>query len=200
MHDTDVAALQQYFIYYHEELDLLCKGIAPDSWQVKSLGAKTFEDIFFIVGLLRDSVHARRPELRRHLSLRLHSSDDVGLNRSINLAIRLWLMVNLQEPEFSGLRHEATSIQWDDRRELLDFFQSLFPRSRWPVNAQSSRLGPHFTAAFMQRVCDLSIQWTTSLHDHLRLDRSRKALKIFPYKCHLQALIDSHHKCSSKKE
>lgn len=101
-------------------------------------------------------------------------------------------MINIQEPKFGGLRHEATFIQWDDESTLRAFLESLFPLSRWPVTAQSSRLGPHFTAAFMRRVCGLSIEWTTSLHDHLRLDRRRKALKIFPYKCHLQRLIDSH--------
>lgn len=32
-----------------------------------------------------------------------------------------------------------------------------------------------------------------------RLDRLRKALKIFPYKCHLQALIDGQKNNSDKK-
>jgi hypothetical protein len=41
----------------------------------------------------------------------------------------------------------------------------------------------------MVRICGLKIEWTTSLHDHLRLDRRRKALQVFPYKCCLQALL-----------
>ncbi|KAE9382266.1 hypothetical protein N431DRAFT_507329, partial [Stipitochalara longipes BDJ] len=40
----------------------------------------------------------------------------------------------------------------------------------------------------MQRVCGLKIEWTTSLPDHLYLDRRRKALKMFPYKCHCKQL------------
>ncbi|KAL8702650.1 MAG: hypothetical protein Q9201_004175 [Fulgogasparrea decipioides] len=194
-----VDALQKYFVYYHEELGLLHKGISEESWQSKGLAVKTYEDIFHVVSLLRDNGHSRRPQLRQRLAVRFRSSDDPGLNRSINLAIRLWLMVNIQEPEFGGLRHQTTSVQWDDESTLLAFVQSLFPPSQWPVTAQSSRLGPHFTAAFMQDVCGLSIEWTTSLHDHLRLDRLRKALKIFPYKCHLQALIDGHQNSTDKK-
>jgi hypothetical protein len=50
----------------------------------------------------------------------------------------------------------------------------------------------------MQRVCGLKIEWTTSLHDHLRLDQGRKALKIFLYKCYLQALIESHQNINDK--
>lgn len=200
LREEQLHTLQNYFIYYSQELELLCKGISEESWQTKGLAAKTYEDIFYVVNVLRNNGNSRRPEARQRLSLRFRSSDDLGLNRSINLAIRLWLMINTQEPEFGGLRHEATSIQWDDSSTLLAFLQSLFPRSRWRITAQSSRLGPHFTAAFMQRVCGLSIEWTTSLHDHLRLDRLRKALKVFPYKCHLQALIDSYNNDVDKKQ
>ena len=183
--------LQRYFVYYHEELALLRKGISEESWQVKGLAVKTSEDVFCVVNVLRESRDSRRPDVRKRLSQKFSSPDHQSLDRSINLAIRLWLMINTQEPEFEGLRHEATSVQWDDKSTLRDFLRSLFPHSRWQLTAQSNRVGPHFTAAFMYGVCGLSIEWTTSLHDHLRLDRRRKALKVFPYKCHLQALIDS---------
>lgn len=198
--ENRIDALQGYFAYYNEELHLLRQGISEESWQTKHLATETYEDVFHVVRVLRRNADSRRPELRQQLSLKFRSSDDLGLNRSINLTIRLWLMINVQEPEFRGLRHEATSIQWDDESTLRAFFTSLFPLSRWAVTAQSSRLGPHFTAVFMQSVCGLKIEWTTSLHDHLRLDRRRKALKIFPYKCHLQALMDSQHDDNVKEQ
>lgn len=193
-------AMKSYFVYYNQELGLLRRGISEGSWQINSLAVQTSEDIFYVVDLLRNSAESRRPEIRQRMLLRFRSSDEVGINRSINLAIRLWLMVNTQDPEFSGLRHEATPVQWDDESTLSAFLQSLFPHSRWQISAQSSRLGPHFTAAFMKDVCGLTVEWTTSLHDHLRLDRFRKALKVFPYKCHLQALIDSQKNESKKRQ
>lgn len=198
--EEQIDALQLYFVYYNQELRLLHEGLSEESWQTKNLAAKTYEDIFFVVDVLRDKSHARRPEIRQSLSSRFPSSDHMGLDRSINLALRLWLMLNTQEPEFAGLRHEATLVQWNDESSLLSFIHSLFPCSRWQITAQSSRLGPHFTAAFMQRVCGLSIVWTTSIHDHLRLDRLHKVLYIFPYKCHLQALINSHQNSNGKIE
>lgn len=185
--------LEKYFAYYVEEIDLLRKGISDDSWQTKCLAVKTCEDIFHVIRVLRGNGVTQRPDVRKLLLARFPSESELALNRSTNLAIRLWLMVNTQEPKFEGLRHEADPVQWDDESTLRGFLQSLFPSAKWQVTAQSSRLGPHFTAAFMQDVCGLTIEWTTSLHDHLRLDRRRKALRIFPYKCHLQALIDSHH-------
>lgn len=197
---AQVDALGRYFVYYNQELGLLRRGISEGSWQINNLAVKTSEDIFYVVDLLRSSGDSRRPEIRQRMLLKFQSSDEVGINRSINLAIRLWLMINTQDLEFSGLRHEATPVQWDDKSTLSAFLRSLFPHPRWQISAQSSRLGPHFTAAFMKDVCGLTIEWTTSLHDHLRLDRFRKALKIFPYKCHLQALIDGQKNNSDKKQ
>jgi hypothetical protein len=197
--DGEVDTLRSYFEYYIEELKLLRMGISEEARQTKSLAVKTYEDIFYVVNVLRDNGDSKRPELRSLLRSRFRSSDDLGLDRSINLAIRLWLMINTLETKFGGIRHEATCVQWDDETTLRAFFRKLFPQSRWQITARSSRLGPHFTAAFMQRVCDLKIEWTTSLQDHLRLDRRRKALKIFPYKCYLQAMIESHQNSIDKK-
>ena len=198
--EEQLQSLETYFEYYSEELSLLYKGISQKSWQATNLPIETHDDIFHIVNLLRDRDNRDilRPGLRQNLSLRFCSSDNEGLNRSINLAIRLWLMINAQEPEFQSLRKGATSIQWNDETKLSAFLQSLFPNSRWGITPQSNRLGPQFTAVFMQRICDLKIEWTLSLYDHLRLDRQRKALKIFPYKGHLQALIDSSQNSDNK--
>jgi len=41
----------------------------------------------------------------------------------------------------------------------------------------------------MVRICGLKVEWTTSLEDHLRLDRRRKAIRVFSYKCCLQAIL-----------
>lgn len=198
--EEKVDMFRSYFEYYNEELVLLRTGISEKTWQSKGLATKTYEDIFYVVNVLRDNGDSRRPQLRSLLRSRFRSSDDLGLDRSINLAIRLWLMINTQEPEFGGIRHGATCVQWDDETTLRAFFQRLFPKTRWQITSRSSRLGPHFTAAFMERVCGLKIEWTTSLQDHLWLDRPRKALKIFPFKCHLQAMIDSHQNSSNKKK
>ena len=192
--------LDGYFAYYDEELKQLREGISKESWQMKDLAAKTYEDVFYVVELLRNTADSRRPTLRQRLLSRFPMSNDQGLNRSLDLAIRLWLMVNTQDPEFGGLRHEATAVQWDDESTLRSFLASLFPISRWPITAQSSRLGPHFTVAFMTNVCGLKVDWATSLHDHLQLDRNRNALKVFPYKCHLQALISGCQTSDDKRQ
>jgi hypothetical protein len=98
-------------------------------------------------------------------------------------------MINFQEKEYEGLRPLAPCMPWGEGTTLRAFSESLFPRSRWKIKAKVSRLHPYFTAANMVRICGLEIKYTTSLQDHLRLDRSRKALHVFPYKCWLQAML-----------
>ena len=190
--------LQDYYRYYIEELQLLQKGISAQSWQGRNLTAQSYEDVFHIVAVLRNNRNSTRPEIRSLLETALHSTNDQSLNWSINLAIRLWLMINLQDPQFEGLRYEASCVEWDDQTRLQAFIESLFPKTQWNITAQTSRLGHHFTVAFMHRVCGLKIKWTTSLHDHLRLDRRRKTLMVFKYKCHLDALIKCHEKNEEK--
>ena len=190
--------LQDYYRYYIEELQLLQKGISAQSWQDRSLAAQSYEDVFHIVAVLRNNRNSTRPEIRSLLEPALQSTNNQSLNWSINLAIRLWLMINLQDPQFEGLRYEATCVNWNDQTTLRAFIEDLFPKSQWSITAQTSRLGHHFTVAFMHRVCGLNIKWTTSIHDHLRLDRRRKTLMVFKYKCHLIALIKSHEKSEEK--
>lgn len=190
--EEQLNSFRAYFEYYIEELELLRTGIREESWQIRTIAATTYEDIFYVVGVLREHAESRRPEIRALLRSRLQDSDDYGLNQSINLALRLWLMINVQDPEFEGHRHGVSCCQWDDGSSLKNFLKRVFPQPQWQINSRSSRLSPHFTAVFMQRVCGLEIVWTTNLRDHLLLDRRRKSLKVFPYKCHLQALIESH--------
>ena len=109
--DEQVETLQEYFRYCNEELELLRKGISKETWQTEGLAAKTYQDIFYTVNLLRDSGDSRRPQIRSLLLSRFRLSNELGLNWSINLAIRLWLMINMQEPEFEGLRYQATCVQ-----------------------------------------------------------------------------------------
>ena len=188
-HSSD--ELQSYFEYYTQELELLYTGFSSETTLASSLSITRCEDIFYTVKLLQENSGSRKDDIRSLLQASFNSSDKLSLDGSISLAIRLWLMINAQESEFAGIRLGVTCVRWDDDSTLERFVRDLFPSSHYPVAAQSSRLGPYFTAAFMQNVCGLTIEWTTGLHDHLVLDRRRRALKVFPYKGYLQALLES---------
>lgn len=182
-------SLQPYLDYCHEELSLLCKGVARETWLSYVLAAQTEDEISSVLEIVRQSVNLTRPEIRQRLSTRFPRATVTGLNHSINLALRLWLMLNFQARDYETLRHQASCIEWDDQTYLRECVEKLFPKARWGVTSSTSRPGPHFTVAFLERVCGINIEWTTSICDHLRLDRHKGSLRIFPFKCHLERLI-----------
>lgn len=180
-----------YTRYCAEELSLLCKGVAQETWQSQAMAVKTYADLTTVMRLIQQSPHLSRPEIRHELLKMFATATVAGLNSSINLALRLWLMINFQETRFETLRHQATCIEWNESSPLHARVAELFPTARWDVSAATSRLGPHFTAVFLTQVCGLKIEWTTSICDHLRLDRYSGTLRIFPYKSYLNHLLAS---------
>jgi hypothetical protein len=173
---------REFFQYYNDEINWLKCGLTEESDQTIGLVAKTHDDILTIVEVLREKTTSKRHEIRVDLHQKLGGGDEHGLNRSIDTAIRLWLMVNVRESQFLDLGKRRPCFQWNDTSTLEQFLCSLFPTPRWNLTPRESRLSPYFTAAFMVDVCDIEIGWTNSLEDHLRLDRQNKILWIYSYK------------------
>lgn len=182
---------REFFQYYDDEINWLRCGLTEESDQTIGLVAKTHDDILAIVEVLREKRASNRHEIRVDLRQKLGGGDQHGLNRSIDIAIRLWLMINVREAQFLDLGKRRPCFQWNDTSTLEEFFYSLFPMPRWNLTPRESRLSPHFTAAFMVDVCDIEIGWTNSLEDHLRLDRQNKILWIYSYKLVLGAYSTS---------
>ncbi len=177
-----------YFVYYEAELEILKFGLSPLLSPSSNIAATTHDDIVFIVRTLSNDKASTRPFFRNLIHQRWPDANDLALNRSIDLSIRLWLMLNVRE---GLLTPQTPTIQWDDRSTLRDFVVRQFPRAKWQPTARESRLDPYFTAANMVRICGLKLDWTDSLEDHLRLDRRVKTLRVFRYKFCLSAHLDT---------
>lgn len=189
---VDSYGLQPYVDYCNDELRLLRTGLSQESWQIQKLAVKTLEDIAYVTSVLKQHQNVTRPAIRQLLLQRFPQASAAELDRSVDLALRLWLMLNFQESDYETLRHEATCVQWDEHSTLCRRIDNLFPRARWNVSSTASRLGSHFTAVFLTRVCGVRLEWTTSIHDHLRLDRDKRGkviLRVFPYKHVIDLLL-----------
>ena len=112
--------------------------------------------------------------------------DEDTLNRLIDFALRLWLVLNIRDEDFAP---GADSIQWNDNISLQDFVARQFPKPRLMDAVDKNLFVPdNFTVV---KLCDFSgikVDWTYSLDDHLDLDRDHRVLKVFPLKHYLQAL------------
>ena len=189
----DMWMFREYFDFYESELIALQFGRFPSVWPDPDLAAESHSDILHIVEELRRDRGSARPKIRETLELRFPSANVRSVNRSIDLAIRLWLMVNVRDPDLECQNPPQTPmLQWNDSTTFDDFLTSLFPMSRWELEAKSSRLHPYFKVANMVRICGLKLAWTKSLEDHLRLDRqeNESILRVYPYKCLLQGQLD----------
>jgi hypothetical protein len=180
--DLAEESLDQYFQYYEQELRLLRLGTAPSTWQAGHLAATDHEDIIEIVRALQQHRTEEKEVIQDKLSGRFPQADADCLERSIDLALRLWLLLNVRSLQFQSLRPLNSCIQWPPACTLNAFVRNLFPSSRWAVSAKESRLDVHFTAVAMVDICGIRIHWTPSLQDHLLLDRRHRILHIFPHK------------------
>jgi hypothetical protein len=185
-----------YFKYLAQEtLDLKWPEKLPKQQQVAELAVKTHEELLEVVGLLRKSKSLKRETIRAILDQKfrdnhtLNANRDVSLNRTMDIAIRRWLMINTREEKFKGLGSGGSCVTWNDGLTLEECIESLFPVATWTPTPREGRLSPYFTAANMVNICGLEIKWTTYLENHLYLNRKDKILWVFPFKCCLQAFI-----------
>jgi len=182
-------AYDSYFQYYDREINRLLLGLPVPFCAISGLAAKSHSDIAVICQVLaKDITIPRRVALERLRSI-FPRDDHLSINRSIDLTIRLWLMLNVSDNDPRLMTPFKTSIQWDESSSLSSMIMKQFSRSSELAQGQH-RLNVGFTAAYMVRVCGLDLRWTESLEDHLKLELQGKTLWIFPFKdflnCHLK--------------
>lgn len=181
--DKNVAdALNDFFDFYEEELTLLRVGASKKTWLGACLALKDHEDILATVRMMRDNSEKSKEEINEMVSALLDSSDSAAVDRSIDLCVRLWLMINVRDSKAQSLRPLDTCLKWSIKESLVVFVESIFEAG--PARALSpreARFDVDFTVAWMTNICGLRIHWTRSIHDHLLLDRRRRILSIFAY-------------------
>jgi hypothetical protein len=182
---TDSAIFKSYFQYYARALAMLNYRTLASTSTDSQLLIQNHIELIGIVEAIRSN-GAEKGEFCRNLAAQ-YSGDESGASRTVDLVLRLWLMINVREPE-AALQAPQTPIRrWQPAQTLPKFLSLVFETSRWKVEAKDSRLHPSFTAAFMVNVCGLRLEWTDCLADHLKLDRRVNALRVYSYKNILQA-------------
>jgi len=128
-----------------------------------------------------------REALRKNPNFEHHSED--SLNKTIDLASRLWLILNSRDDEYAPGAH---SIQWDDGTSLQTFISQQFPKPRI-LRDLSERmfdfvLPDNFTMVKLKRYSGIKVHWTYDLSGHLDLDKDHRILKVFPLKFYVNEL------------
>lgn len=178
---TDVSGWGNgYFHYYKEQ----CTAITPN-FQV--LGISTHQDVVDIALCLRNP-EATRQSVKNSLTQlsqdSISSDPDNRMRRSMNFAVRLWLMLDVGD-YLSGFIPGQTQLHWGDE-SLRSLIESEFNVNF--VLESKIKLEKMFNAYSLERVAGIKIYWTNNLADHLRMmdDDSRVAIfhHAFFLQCH----------------
>src|SRR5579859_1639393 len=140
---SNLPDLVDYFNFYVEEIGLLDIGIGTQTRQAVRIAATTHEDILHVAKTIRDYADGTRQDLNRILQYKFTDKSEVEIDNAINLAIRLCLLVNVRDKNFSSLRSRTRCVVWTGDIPLKKFLDSLFPVARYTkLTAKESRLDP----------------------------------------------------------
>lgn len=180
-----------YQSYHDKTWESLRHGFPPEA---DSMDAVTDEHVRIIVKTISDTAlvfSCQRPILREALGKNSHfehHSED-SLNRTIDLALRLWLVLNIRDDEYAPGAH---SIQWDDDVSLQTFIGQQFPKPRIIRDLSEKMfdfvLPDNFTMVKLKRYSGIKVYWTYDLSEHLDLDKDHRILKVFPLKYYVNEL------------
>lgn len=181
------ARFDDYIAYYTKQLQLLRFQYGPGG-RIWLLPFKSHAQLLEVLRLIKAHPNRTRAEARTHLRAQCSwncNSPDKYLDATIDVCLRIWLMVNFRPANEAGVGGGRPCIEWRDDMPLKQLFRDLFPRSRTDLTLTQRRLKAQFTAACMVNVCGLKVRWTSSLEDHLRLDRQQKVLWVMPHRGYL---------------
>jgi hypothetical protein len=161
--------------------------------------ARSAQDILDVVEIIANSRTVARATVYENLQQELGSFGTItkdDLDECIDLAIRIWLMLNVRKAILD--RAQTAALQWRDDESLDQFVKRLFPEPAINLILNiPNRVEYEFNAINIQIYGRMKIRWTTSLEDHLRLrfEDHGRVLRVFPYKAWL---IEHLHPTGSK--
>ncbi|KAI3335415.1 hypothetical protein F4824DRAFT_489607 [Ustulina deusta] len=130
-----------------------------------------FDDLFFIVSILQKhhslefgqivtAIQNRRPDL---------PITSPKFSHSIELVVRLWLMMNIRNRMPSDLYQLQTSIPWHDNSSLSSVLTTHITRHQCD---QGGKFSEYFNFYDMKRIGGIRVEWTNNLTLHLTMKGS----------------------------
>jgi len=167
--------LEAYVRYQTQQADLFMHDTG------QHVLIRTHQHVSDITEILRENLDRSQAQEKvrlKNYQNKSHDQDNKALNASLNLAVRLMLMVEIGGVPngFSG----NAPLLWEEGKlshVLAKHFAPPLTRSQEHV-----RLGKVFTARNIERIAGIKIRWTGNLADHLRLfdsDDDEMVVNIF---------------------
>jgi hypothetical protein len=152
---------------------------------------RTHRHVIKIVNELKDG--RSRAEIREDLSKLFMAkeklpNEEEALNNSIDLAARLYTMVNIGADK--KIVTGCKQLIWKDSK-LEDFLGKYFNELKVPCHT-NIRFDRAFTAHNMERIAGIKVRWTDNLADHLRIvEAEEMTVLVFHHASFLQQQKDN---------
>ena len=176
--EIDLDDYHSYFDHYDETCKTLYVGARCEA---DFISVSSHEHVLLIIdriwSYIDQGLPIERPSLRGSLS-KTHFEDqaDEKINTSIDLALRVWLTMNIKK---KGVTPVVRDNPWNDESDLSVFIRALFPGPEAGRNINAPLVGA-LTAVDLERTNGIQIKWTCYLEDHLLLDRVKRKLNVYP--------------------
>lgn len=167
----------EFFNFINSELDLI-------KHHGSKFAAGTFGSMTGIIKAIQKSPELSREKLVDVISHEFLNVDRKALRRSIELALRLWLTLNVRSTTIivGPLDPRTTRVEWDQDISITQLIASQFARSKLSPDIGRDRLDQSFTAAHLVYSSGIKIRWSSNLADHLQLDNRSRILSVYQHK------------------
>jgi hypothetical protein len=173
---NSVDRFKAFFAYYKDQ----CLATERDEH-----AATTHQDIVDIASHITQHFTESKDALRTSLN-HAHPEkfqNDQGLTNSIELAARLWLMINYRSSTSTNFISLQTSIPWPETESLSNAFHNRFNTSAPQYCTTKIRFPKLLNGRDLERIGGIRIIWTDNLLDHLAINDN--AVSLF---CHVSVL------------
>lgn len=174
------AGLSAFFDDWFEEQ---CEAAASQ------LSVRTHRELLHIVAYIQSTDNSQH---RSTIAARLHTTSSTArippelapINASLTLAVRIWLSTSID-----SLQHFLTpghSVLWDSGRSLGDTIDEAFSPNK--QSTEMVQLPRAFTAANLEKIAGIQVQWTSNLADHLSMKDDDTKVMLF----HQASFLELH--------
>jgi hypothetical protein len=167
----------EYFRYYSEQ----CQLALHDGDQ--NIFVKTHQDIADLVHQIKQPLSREtiRENLKNRLAMTSRNTEEL-LNNSIDLAVRLLLMIEIGGFQYGISSH--TSLRWIDGT-MKGFVHKWFDQP-CILGHEHVKLSKIFNARNLECIAGIQITWTSNLADHLRMRDDDTRVAVFHYASFLE--------------
>lgn len=153
---------------------------------------ETYSDLFLILDTIRTDQHMCLADLKQNVltqNPKLALATPTQLATSIELAVRLWLMVSVKITMPSNRRLLETSLPWPDNLSLLEVLKRHLTQPPITHNTQVGRFSDYLNVVDIRRIANIRVLWTNNLCEHLFMQGS--TLYLFQHVSVLRQLLAS---------